>query len=408
MEIQGKYSVAKVFTDMIETSAVEQIKLLCDQPFTEGCNIRIMPDVHSGEGCVIGFTANLGDLVIPNIVGVDIGCGMLTVELGKTDIDFGRLDSIIRSFIPSGENVHEPDNGDSGAETVRQLLTDLLCREKIRQMERIELSLGTLGGGNHFIEVDIDDEGYKYLVIHTGSRSLGKRVADYYQEQAVKSLGTRELSKEDIKKVVDEYRQAGRQQEIQAALRSMMNANTCQIPDKLRYLTGELREAYLHDMRLCQTFATMNRHAIASKIVRHLLGKELTEFNWFETVHNYVDFESNIIRKGAVSARKDERLLIPINMHDGSLVCVGKGNEDWNCSAPHGAGRLYSRSAARKLFSVESFKDEMQGIYTTSVSDDTLDECPMAYKPLDAILDNITPTVDVVKIIKPVYNFKAS
>ena len=408
MEIKGKYSTANVFTDVIETSAVKQIKLLCDQPFTKGCNIRIMPDVHSGEGCVIGFTANLGELVIPNIVGVDIGCGMLTVELGKTDIDYRRLDSVIRSRVPSGENVHEPDDEDSGAETVRQLLTNLLCREKIRQVERIELSLGTLGGGNHFIEVDIDDEGYKYLVIHTGSRSLGKRVADYYQEQAVKSLGTHRLSREEIQKVVDEYRQSGRQTEIQAAIKTMTNANTCQIPDKLRYLTGELREAYLHDMRLCQKFATMNRHTIASKIVEHLLGKELTEFSWFETVHNYVDFESNIIRKGAVSARKGERLLIPINMRDGSLVCVGKGNGDWNCSAPHGAGRLHSRSAARKLFSVESFKDEMQGIYTTSVSDDTLDECPMAYKPLDAILGNITPTVDVIKIIKPIYNFKAS
>ena len=408
MEVRGKYSVAKVFTDVIEPSAVEQIKLLCDQTFTKGCSIRIMPDVHSGEGCVIGFTANLGELVIPNIVGVDIGCGMLTVELGKTNVDFARLDSIIRSYVPSGENVHEPDDEESGAETVRQLLSGLLCLEKIPQVGRIELSLGTLGGGNHFIEVDTDDEDCKYLVIHTGSRSFGKRVADYYQQLAIESLGNRRLSREEIQKVVVEYRQAGRQQEIQAALKAMMDANTCQIPDKLRYLTGELRDAYLHDMRLCQEFAKMNRRTIAEKIVRHLLGKELSEFSWFETVHNYVDFESNIIRKGAVSARKDERLLIPINMRDGSLVCVGKGNEDWKCSAPHGAGRLHSRSAARKLFSVESFKDEMQGIYTTSVSDDTLDECPMAYKPIDAILDNITPTVDVVKIIKPVYNFKAS
>ena len=408
MEIQGRYSVAKVFTDVIEPSAVEQIRELCNQPFTQGCRIRIMPDVHSGTGCVIGFTADLGELVIPNIVGVDIGCGMLTVELGRIEISGERLDSVIRRYVPSGMDVHVTDDEPAGAQTMRLLLQGLLCRNRLNKMERIEASMGTLGGGNHFIEVDIDDEGNKYLVIHTGSRNLGKQVADYYQKLACGPAAGRRLSREEIQQVVDEYRRAGRPQEIQAVLKAMIAARTCQVPDNLRYLTGELREAYLHDMHLCQVFAEMNRRAIAAVITEQAFGRALSCLPTFETVHNYVDFETNIIRKGAVSARKGERLLIPINMRDGSLICTGKGNPDWNCSAPHGAGRLYSRSAARKMFSVENFQHEMQGIYTTSVSAGTIDECPMAYKPMEAILQNIEPTVDVVKVIKPIYNFKAS
>lgn len=405
LEINGTYSTAKIFTDILEESAAAQIKQLCDQPFAKNCKIRIMPDVHSGAGCVIGFTADLGEMVIPNIVGVDIGCGMLTVELGKTEIDFAKFDETVRDFIPSGKNVHE------GRIVRFPKLQELHCYRNLKKTRWIERSIGTLGGGNHFIELDIDDNGNKYLVIHTGSRNLGKQVAEIYQEMAYDLLRGKDEIFEKQKKIIEEYKAAGRKSEIQAAIKELkksFKAKQIAIPKELCYLTGEYREMYLHDMKICQEFATQNRFKIAELLIEKYFCKTLDDFSYFETVHNYIDHDSNIVRKGAVSAKNGEILLIPINMRDGSLVCIGKGNEDWNCSAPHGAGRLYSRTEAKKNFTVEEFKASMSGIYSTSINEYTLDESPMAYKNMDDILNNIAPTAEVIKIIKPIYNFKAS
>lgn len=400
-KITGRYATAIVYTDIIEETATEQIRQLCDQSFVEGCSIRIMPDVHAGTGCVIGFTADLGERVIPSIVGVDIGCGMLTVELGKELVDYAKLDQVVRQFIPAGSEVHETP----AAEFPR--LKDLLIYNKLRNLPWIENSLGTLGGGNHFIEVDVDDEGTHYLVIHTGSRNLGKQVADYYQELAYDILYGKIQEEEQRRALIAEYKAAGRTAELEQALTNLRVEIENQIPKNLCYLTGDARTAYLHDMNICQEYAVMNRRIIADRILTNLLGRSLDTFHCFQTIHNYIDHESNIIRKGAVSAKKGEQLLIPINMRDGSLLCIGKGNTEWNCSAPHGAGRLFSRGAARHNFTVEAYAKEMNGIYTTSVSEDTLDECPMAYKPMESIVSNVAPTVEIVKVIRPVYNFKA-
>lgn len=399
--ITGRYATAIVYTDIIEETATEQIRQLCDQSFVEGCSIRIMPDVHAGTGCVIGFTADLGQRVIPSIVGVDIGCGMLTVELGKEPIDYAKLDAVVRGYIPAGSEVHETP----AAEFPK--LKELLIYDKLRNIPWIENSLGTLGGGNHFIEVDVDDEGMHYLVIHTGSRNLGKQVADYYQELAYDILYGRIHTENRRRAIIAEYKASGRTAELEQALKNFQTEAENQIPRNLCYLTGEARAAYLHDMKICQEYAVMNRRIIADRILTNLLGRGLDTFHSFQTIHNYIDHESNIIRKGAVSAKKDEQLLIPINMRDGSLLCIGKGNPEWNCSAPHGAGRLFSRGAARQNFTVEAYAKEMNGIYTTSVSEDTLDECPMAYKPMESIVANVAPTVEIVKVIRPVYNFKA-
>ena len=400
-QITGRYATAIVYTDIIEEVATEQIRQLCDQSFVEGCSIRIMPDVHAGTGCVIGFTADLGQRVIPNIVGVDIGCGMLTVELGKETVDYAKLDRVVREFIPAGSEVHETP----AAQFPR--LKELLIYSKLRNLPWIENSLGTLGGGNHFIEVDVDDEGTHYLVIHTGSRNLGKQVADYYQQLAYDILYGLINEEEQRRALIAEYKASGRASELQQALLNFRMETEDQIPYNLCYLTGEARAAYLHDMAICQEYAAMNRRIIADRILTNLLGRGIDTFHSFQTIHNYIDHESNIIRKGAVSAKLGEQLLIPINMRDGSLLCIGKGNPDWNCSAPHGAGRLFSRGAAKQNFTVEAYAKEMNGIYTTSVSEDTLDECPMAYKPMESIVANVQPTVEIVKVIRPVYNFKA-
>ena len=400
-QIIGRYATAIVYTDIIEETATEQIRALCDQSFVKGCSIRIMPDVHAGTGCVIGFTADLGQQVIPNIVGVDIGCGMLTVELGKETIDYARLDQVVRAFIPAGSEVHETP----AAQFPR--LKELLIYDKLRNRPWIENSLGTLGGGNHFIEVDVDDEGTYYLVIHTGSRNLGKQVADYYQELAYDILYGKINEEEQRRALIAQYKASGRTSELQQALLNFRMEIENQIPYNLCYLTGAARDAYLHDMKICQEYAEMNRRIIADRILTNLLGRGIDTFHSFQTIHNYIDHESNIIRKGAVSAKLGEQLLIPINMRDGSLLCIGKGNPEWNCSAPHGAGRLFSRGAAKQNFTVEAYAKEMNGIYTTSVSEDTLDECPMAYKPMESIVSNVAPTVDIVKVIRPVYNFKA-
>lgn len=325
---------------------------------------------------------------------------MLVVCLGKTEMDNRELDNIIHNHVPAGMNTHDV------AAVSYPALRDLHCYNDLKNVSRIECSLGTLGGGNHFIEVDVDD-GNQYLVIHTGSRNLGKQVAEHYQQLAYDTLIGKHNVEAQRKALIEEYKASGRSHELQDALKAF-HANHADVPRELCYLTGENRKMYLHDMQICQDYAVLNRRTIANIILQNLLGHTVDNYEHFETIHNYIDLQNNIIRKGAVSAQKNEKLLIPINMRDGSLICVGKGNPEWNYSAPHGAGRLFSRGVARKMFTVEAFANEMEGIYTTSVGQDTLDECPMAYKPIDSIVNNIGPTVDIVKIIRPVYNFKAS
>lgn len=404
IEIKGAYNTAKIYAGTVEESAAVQIEQLCNQEFVKGCRIRIMPDVHAGAGCVIGFTADLGEMVIPNIVGVDIGCGMLTAELGNIEIDCALLDGIIRTFVPSGKTVHETRIQKYPA------LQELHCYRSLKKTKWIERSLGTLGGGNHFIEIDQDSDGNKFLVIHTGSRNLGKQVAEHYQEMAYEILRGADQLYEQQNRLIEEFKAAGRRSEIQAALKNLkanFQAAETEIPKELCYLTGEYRAMYLHDMKICQDFATRNRMEIANQILGRLLGKTLSDYLNFETIHNYIDLRSNVVRKGAVSAQAGERLLIPINMRDGSLICIGKGNADWNNSAPHGAGRLYSRKSAKEHFTMEDFTKSMEGIFSTSVQESTLDESPMAYKNMDDIVNNIAPTAEIVKIIKPIYNFKA-
>lgn len=396
----------KIFTKNVEQEAVDQIELLLAQDAFKDCKVRIMPDVHAGKGCVIGFTADLGDKVIPNIVGVDIGCGMLCVSLGQTDIDFEKLDNVIRSYVPSGRDVHE------GRIIRFDELQELKCYRELRDTKRLERSIGTLGGGNHFIEVDVAEDGYKYLVIHTGSRNLGKQVADYYQNLAFEFMSGKDKMYEEQDRLIKEYKFAGRKSEIQSAIAELhrnFKAVNPKIPKDLCYLEGKYREDYLHDMRICQKFAYMNRVMIAQIICNHMgWGVDADMPDYFECIHNYIDHDSNIVRKGAISAKLGEKVLIPINMRDGCIIGTGKGNEDWNQSAPHGAGRVMSRTKAKELVSLEEFEKSMDGIYTTSVNQSTIDESPMAYKTLDEIVENIRDTVDVLAIIKPVYNFKAS
>lgn len=392
----------KVFTENVEYEALNQIYNLVKHPVFEYCKVRIMPDVHAGKGCVIGFTADLGDKVIPNIVGVDIGCGMLTVKLGNIDIDFAKLDDVIRSKIPSGKNVHD------GRKVRFDRLQQLKCYRELKDTKRLERSIGTLGGGNHFIEIDQDANGCKYLIIHSGSRNLGKQVAEYYQNLAIELMQGKDKLYEMQEKLIADYKAQGRKTEIQKAIKELhrkFNLNPLNIPKELCYLTGKYRDDYLHDMKICQQFAIVNRNAMANIIIDAM---DWISLDGFETIHNYIDMESNIVRKGAISAKEGERLLIPINMRDGCIIGIGKGNEDWNCSAPHGAGRLMSRSKAKESISLDDFQESMQGIYTTSVNQSTIDESPMAYKSIDDIVNNIADTVSILDIIKPIYNFKAS
>lgn len=383
----------KIFTDNIEGSALNQVyELVKLEPFKDS-KIRIMPDVHAGAGCVIGFTANLGDKVIPNVVGVDIGCGMLTVELGNIDIDLQKFDEIVNKFIPSGFEVHKNE------QYLPFNLSDLKCFNSLRNILRLNQSLGSLGGGNHFIEIDKDDEDNKYLIIHSGSRNLGHQVATYYQKLAIKYHN--EVKQEQRYELIDKLKKQNRQSEIGDELKKLNPSKP--LPKHLCYLEGINRSNYLHDMKLCQEFAFHNRKAIVNILLEKMGLKVKSSF---QTIHNYIG-DDNIVRKGAISAYKDEKVLIPINMRDGCIIALGKGNEDWNYSAPHGAGRIMARGVAKRTLDMQEFKDTMSGIYTTSVVESTLDEAPMAYKPIQEILDNIKNTVDVVKIIKPIYNFKA-
>lgn len=393
----------KIYTNIIEQEALDQINMLLEQPAFQDCKVRIMPDVHSGKGCVIGFTADLGDKVIPNIVGVDIGCGMLTVKLDADAIDFERLDCVIREFVPNGRDIH------TAPQTDFTDMQKLYCFPHLKDTDRILRSIGTLGSGNHFIEVDRDQDGELYLIIHTGSRNLGKQVAEYYQDLAYRLVAYNEEEYDAMRKaLIAKYKKLGRVRELPDALKKLKTdvaEKTASVDRNMCYLEGEEREHYLHDMKICQDYAKLNRKLIADTILEKM---GISEVSRFETVHNYIDHDSNIVRKGAISAQKDELLLIPISMKDGCILGRGKGNEDWNCSAPHGAGRLMSRSEAKKKLNVTEFAREMAGIYTTCVSEETLDEAPMAYKSLDSIVNNIADTVDIIEILKPVYNFKAN
>lgn len=398
-ELSGKYGSAKIFTDLVEEKALDQISTLLEQNFISGSNIRIMPDVHAGAGCTIGTTMTIKDKCCPNLVGVDIGCGMRVIAFEKEEINLKELDRVIREYVPSGFNVHDSEH--PWAESTH--LEELKCYNHV-DIERAKRSLGTLGGGNHFIEVDKDYNGDLYLVIHSGSRHLGLEVAGYYQNLAEKQV--RGIDKDSISNLITDLKAQGRQSEIADTLKKLRGVEN-KSPKELAYVSGDLFEDYIHDMKIVQNYARWNRFAIQTEIMSNMnIGRTMSCM--FETVHNYIDTNDMILRKGAVSAKEGELLLIPINMRDGSLLCRGKGNPDWNFSAPHGAGRLMSRSEAKKRFSMDEFNESMNGIYTTSVNGDTLDECPMAYKPIESIIDNIGDTVDIKKIIRPIYNFKAS
>lgn len=398
LEIKGKISMAVCYAKVIEEEAIEQIRRMCDYEFTEGSQIRIMPDVHAGKGCTIGTTMTVKDKAVPNIVGVDIGCGMYTVNLGKGELNLEKLDEAAH-FVPSGKNVWE-------GRQEKFDLTRLRCYRSLKDSKRLVRSLGTLGGGNHFIEVDRSEDGTNYLVIHTGSRNLGKQVAEIYQKLAIELHQGKEeyFVKRDA--LIAEYKAAGRKNEIQAALKELKWQNKdLLIPEDLCYLYGSYFEDYLADVEICQEFARRNRE----KIVEVLLERVgFTGSEAFHTIHNYIDTEEMILRKGAIAAHEGEKVLIPINMRDGSVLAIGKGNKEWNYSAPHGAGRLMSRTKAKENLSMQEYRKEMEGIYTTSVNEATLDEAPMAYKSIDDILDVIKESVTVIQVMKPIYNFKAS
>ena len=398
LEIKGKVNTAICYARVIEDEAVEQIRRMCDYEFTAGSQIRIMPDVHAGKGCTIGTTMTVIDKAVPNVVGVDIGCGIYTVKLGRVDIDMERLDEAAH-YIPSGMSVWE-------GRRERFDLTGLQCYRGLRDARRLERSLGTLGGGNHFIEIDQAADGTRYLVIHSGSRNLGKQVAEHYQRLAVDlSQGKEEyFAKRDA--LIAEYKAAGRRSEIQEALKALKwEARETAIPEDLCYVYGQYLEDYLHDVEICQRFARRSRELMA-QIILQRLGHEAVDA--FHTIHNYIDTEEMILRKGAIAAHKGEKVLIPINMRDGSVLAIGKGNPEWNFSAPHGAGRILSRSAAREKLDLDEYRREMEGVYTSSVNEATLDEAPMAYKSLADIIDVVQESVDVIEVLKPIYNFKAN
>lgn len=395
-DLNGKYATARIFTGNIENEAISQIYELCNQEFVKDCKVRIMPDVHAGKGCTIGTTMEIKDKVVPNLVGVDISCGMLCIRLKEKEIDFKKLDDIIRKHIPSGMNVREKAIDSS---EIRKIgLQKLKCINNIN-IDRAEKSLGSLGGGNHFIEINVDEEKNLYLVIHSGSRYLGKQVAEYYQKMAINDLTN--STKEKIA-LIQKLKNEGRDKEIECALKMF---DKPKIPSYLAYLEGIHLKNYLYDVGIIQEYANMNRKTMANEIITRM-GLSIEEE--FTTCHNYIDLDNMILRKGAISAQKGEKLIIPINMRDGSIIGVGKGNPDWNYSAPHGAGRIMSRSKAKELVSLEEFKKSMSDVWTTSVCQSTIDESPMVYKPIEEIVENIKDTVTIERIIKPVYNFKAN
>lgn len=398
LTINGKHNAAIVYAGNIEDTAHEQLEAVCNAPYLADCKVRVMPDVHAGKGCTIGTTMTIHGKVVPNMVGVDIGYGMYTVKLEDKSIDFNELDATIRKHIPSGRAVRSDVHQFAEQVDLNKLQMASMC-----DIDRAYRSIGSLGGGNHFIEVDKDNDGHLYLVIHSGSRHLGVQVADYYQDAAYWQLSGKK--KQNINAVIAELKAQGRHKEISETVKKLkVDLTESEIPRDMAYVSGLLFDDYIHDMRITQHFAMLNRKAMADEIIRNM---RLTVADEFTTIHNYIDTDAMILRKGAVSAKAGEQLLIPINMRDGSLLCVGKGNPDWNQSAPHGAGRLMSRKKAKEKLDLGDYQDAMSGIFSTCINNGTLDEAPMAYKSMDAILKHIAPTVDVVKVIKPVFNFKA-
>lgn len=397
-EIKGKINTAICYAKVVEDEAIEQIRRMCDYEFTQDSKIRIMPDVHAGKGCTIGTTMTVTDKVVPNIVGVDIGCGMYTVNLGKESIDFEKLDEAAH-FIPSGMNIWE-------GRQERFDLQELRCYRSLKNTKWLERSLGTLGGGNHFIEVDRASDGTSYLVIHTGSRNLGKQVAEIYQQLAIDLNKGKETYFQQRDEIIRTYKEQGRRKEIQKALEAISwNQRETTMPEDLCFLYGQFFEDYMHDVEICQRFARRNRE----KITEILLARTgMTGGETFHTIHNYIDTDEMILRKGAIAAHVGEKVLIPINMRDGSVLAIGKGNPEWNYSAPHGAGRIMSRTKAKSELDLDEYRKAMAGVYTTSVNEATLDEAPMAYKSLEDIIDVIKESVDVIEVMKPIYNFKAN
>lgn len=382
----------KVYAETFEHEAYEQVKRLANYEAYKDSVIRIMPDSHAGKGCTVGTTMTITDKVTPNLVGVDIGCGMLTIELKDKVIDCAKLDTVIRSKVPNGFNVHERQRGSFDFE-------NLICAKKV-DMERALLSIGSLGGGNHFIEVDYSEKTDSYyLVIHSGSRKLGGDVCKYYQDLAFQGANEMKKVREDL---INKLTAEGREKDIEAEIKKLKKPTA---DKELAHLSGENFKNYLNDMAIVQQFASINRKTMADIIIKEMGFREASRF---ETIHNYIDFSRMILRKGAVSAELGEKLLIPIKMRDGSLICIGKGNEDWNYSAPHGAGRLMSRSKAKEMLSMDEFTASMAGVFTTSVNRSTIDEAPQAYKSMDEISAAITDTAEIIDTIKPVYNFKAS
>ena len=383
----------KIFASIIDEITRSQIQELSSSEAYKDCQIRIMPNCHAGTGCTIGSVIRFNNRVIPNTVGVDIGCGMLVIELGHQDVNLCLIDDIIHKYIPSGFNIHETPIVNWDLDYFDYFYTP------IKDKQYILNSIGTLGGGNHFIEIDVDDKKNKYLVIHSGSRNLGVQVCKYWQE-----VGIKRLNKKDNSEIIAKLKAEGRQKEIQSVLQEI-KLNTNVIPKDLAYIEGTDLDLYLQDMQECQNYANVNRIQIAKIILEKA---ELDIIDYFQTIHNYIDIPNKIIRKGAIAANKGEKVIIPMNMRDGSLICIGKGNEDWLCSAPHGAGRIMSRNQASEQITMEDFKNSMNGIYTTSVNENTIDEAPMAYKSAKVIQKDIEDTVEIVKIIKPNYNFKAN
>ena len=398
-EIKGKINTAICYATVVEEQAIEQIRRMCDHEFTADSKIRIMPDVHAGKGCTVGTTMTIKDKAVPNIVGVDIGCGMYTVNLGKIEPDFAKIDEAAH-YIPSGMSIWGESREEFNLKALR-------CCEELENLQRLERSIGTLGGGNHFIEIDEARDGTKFLVIHSGSRNLGKQVAKIYQKLAVDLNRGKDEYIRQRNEIIKTYKEQGRQEEIQTALNAiaLKLREEPSIPADLCFVYGSYLEDYLHDVEICQAFARRNREVMA-EIILEMTGMAGTD--GFHTIHNYIDTDEMILRKGAIAAHEGEKVLIPINMRDGSVLAIGKGNEEWNFSAPHGAGRIMSRTRAKADLDMDEYRRAMEGIYTTSVNESTLDEAPMAYKSLDDIIDVIRDSVDIIDIMRPLYNFKAA
>jgi len=400
--IKGKYGEAKIFASIIDDITINQVNNLMSEEFVKDSKVRIMPDCHAGIGCVIGTTMTITDKVVPNLVGVDIGCGMLTINLGKKPFSLKDLDEYIHRNIPSGFDVGIDIHPEG-----KKLVEKLKCFPHLEDYSHLYRSVGSLGGGNHFIEIDRSSSGDNYLVIHTGSRNLGHQVATYYQRRAEIRLAGLDNMEEDIKNVIREYKQQGMQRELDRKIKEI-KANYKHVKrNDFAYLEGNDLKDYLHDMDISQKFASLNRREIAKIILNHLNYKR-EDLDHFETIHNYINMDDMILRKGAISAKLNERVIIPINMRDGCILAVGKGNPDYNYSAPHGAGRILSRNNAFKKISLDDFLYEMDGIYTTTAVRRTLDEAPQAYKSIENIINDIKDSVEIIEVIKPIYNFKAT